>query len=300
MNNEEHKWHIVHTILTVVLGALAMALMSFNWITHPLRLWFVLLVLFLGLLIVLGRGITGCFRGVFIDNRNVISLSRFQIVLWTLLILSAFSAAIHWNICAIPDNNPLNINIPEELWFLMGISVTSLVASPMLLDAKKNRQPAEKEKKITFGLISQRQGNTSVSNQGQIVINKNINDARWTDMFTGEETGNAAHVDFTRVQMFFFTIVALLCYAVQIAHLFMSDLSSGITKFPELSQGLIALIAISHTGYLTAKTLPQSQNSSSNAAIEQDEDELDCCHQHSLTEITEDEDLPASEGGVAP
>ena len=43
-----------------------------------------------GHLVIAGLGITGVWRGAFIDERNMISLPRFQMLVWTVLVLSAY------------------------------------------------------------------------------------------------------------------------------------------------------------------------------------------------------------------
>jgi hypothetical protein len=114
------------------------------------------------------------------------------------------------------------------------------------------------------------QGDTQVSNQGLVVTRTDIQQARWTDLFTGEETGNAAHMDLSRVQMFFFTLVTLITYGVALGGMFKAPgvQTSGIGAFPELSQGLLALIGISHTGYLASKAMPASQSGPAQPAAE--------------------------------
>ena len=89
---------------------------------------------------VCGQGVTGRWMGALIDERNVMSLSRFQMVAWTLLILSAYLTAALANI-ATGQAHPLAINLPQELWVLLGIGTASLVGSPLLLNAKMTKTP---------------------------------------------------------------------------------------------------------------------------------------------------------------
>jgi hypothetical protein len=235
--------------------------------------WWIFMVGFVLILLVTGHGVTGSWKGVLIDERNVMSLSRFQMITWTILVLSAFSAVVFWNIftatplgldpgkSAIPD-------FPPELWLLMGISTASLVGSPLVLSGKKQQQPNHKEMEKTFELLSndQRYDKDELDNQGLLVVNKSIDQARWSDLFTGEETGNFAHLDLARLQMFFFTLVSLLTYGVTIGHLLGVEALRAtpqiIVDFPKLSEGIIALIGISHTGYLAAKATANSQTGS--------------------------------------
>jgi hypothetical protein len=78
-------------------------------------------------------------------------------------------------------------------------------------------------------------------------------------MFTGEEVGNARHLDLSRIQMFFFTVVTAVTYGGAIAHYFWSQGNAGIHALPSLDASMIALIGISHTGYLAAKAVPRGQ-----------------------------------------
>ena len=265
------KWQWWHSGALFVLPAALIVIMvagfKYDITGTPVKTWGALIVMFVMFSMIVGHGVTGSWKGAFIDNRNVISLSRFQMLAWTVLVLSAFMAAALWNILHAATPTPLDITLPETLWLLMGISTTSLVASPLILNGKKNKQPDVDEKQKTLDLLS-KQGNILADNQGQVMINTSIEQASWVDMFTGEETGNAAHLDLTRVQMFFFTIVSLLCYGVAIGHLLAATGNAqAITDFPGLSEGLIALISISHVGYLVAKAIPHSQTDSDSAAI---------------------------------
>jgi hypothetical protein len=160
--------------------------------------WLGILVLLAAFILIAGKGVTGLWRGLLIDERNRISLSRFQLVLWTLLILSAYIAGALVNI-GHHDQNPLSISIPKELWLAMGISVGSLVGSP-LVQVLANKTPADDGS-----------GQPTV---GQLVANPSREQAKWTDLFMGEETGNASHLDLTRVQMLLFTVILVVGYGV--------------------------------------------------------------------------------------
>lgn len=214
-----------------------------------------------------GQKVTGRWMGALVDDRNVMSLSRFQIVLWTLLVLSAYLVAAMYNISLGRDaldvlmkGNPLSIGIQQELWWLMGISTVSLVGSPLILGDKASKVPDATEVSSTFKLL-EKQGDqeSTLDTKGHIVVNTDISKARWSDMFTGEEVGNAAHLDVARLQMFFFTLITAIAYAALLSAMFSGDISHGISSLPALDKSMIALIAISHTGYLTAKAVSHSQ-----------------------------------------
>jgi len=70
-------------------------------------------------------------------------------------------------------------------------------------------------------------------------------------MFTGDEVGNDPSLDISKVQLYFFTIVIVLAYATGLGELCLTD--TGLVEgLPELSESILILLAISHTGYLWA------------------------------------------------
>jgi hypothetical protein len=117
-----------------------------------------------------GQGITGLWRGLLIDERNKISLSRLQRTLWTIVVLSGFLTAALSNLEA-GQPDPLAISAPSELWLLMGISTTSLVASPLIKSTKRSVEANEGEKNHTFALLAKQMNvesiQESVESRGQ-------------------------------------------------------------------------------------------------------------------------------------
>jgi hypothetical protein len=65
--------------------------------------------------VVIGRGKLGRNSGLLIDHRRRMSLSRTQMVIWTLIILSGFTTAVFVNLAA-GSLEPMPISIPKELW----------------------------------------------------------------------------------------------------------------------------------------------------------------------------------------
>jgi hypothetical protein len=62
--------------------------------------WVIALVLLGVFAAVAGQGNTGLWRGLLIDERNKISLSRLQLTLWTIVVLSGFLSAVFSNLAA--------------------------------------------------------------------------------------------------------------------------------------------------------------------------------------------------------
>lgn len=253
------KWSIWHTLsLFCILAAIAS-----TGLIMPLELriwsWLGTLTLLTLFAAIAGHGVTGCWRGPLIDERNKVSLSRLQTTLWTLLILSALLAAALTNIRD-GQINPLSIVVPTGLWILMGISTTSLIGSPLVLSTKKNKSADDEQTKHTLNLLAAQSIDIDhVTNVGQVIVNTSPKNARWSDLFTGEETGNAAQFDLGKVQMFYFTVILFVVYATAIAILFIGPVKI-ITAFPDMDTSILTLLGISHATYLTNKAIPHSAN----------------------------------------
>lgn len=272
-------WTIWHTIALGVFVAVVV------WVSVRqdigLRFtWSVLAVLLVAFALVAGHGIKGVWRGVFIDERNMISLSRVQMLAWTVVVLSAYGALALTRVHFDPST-ALDVVIPQEMWLLIGISTTSLIGSPLIKSTKKKASRALDSGKEKESLDSQRVGlSDEVKVEGSIVSKKTVNDASWSDLFTGEEVTNVAHLDLAKIQMFFFTVLLVFSYIVTILSLFATACgieeltalaaqlgTTGSTtltgsecwkpdSLPALSNGALALVGISHGGYLVNKIVP--------------------------------------------
>ena len=251
-------WHTFGLLVIIVLIVLAALLIPSRF---RLWSWLITLLFLTAFATVAGQGVTGLWRGLLIDERNKISLSRLQITLWTVVVLSGFMTAALSNIAA-GDATPLSIAIPGSLWMLMGISTTSLVGSPLIKGTKTAKPANPEETSQTVTLLAKQMGVATVAgrvtNKGQTIVNTSLEDAQWSDLFKGEETGNAAHLDLGKIQMLYFTLILVLVYAVFLGSVF-AGAAAKIDAFPALDQGTVALLGISHAGYLTHKAIPHSQ-----------------------------------------
>lgn len=264
LNNKKlQAWLMLALLVAMVVVGL---LFPASW---RLEMWLVLLVLILGFTVLAGYIITERIWGVLIDARNRFSLSRLQILGWTVLVLSGYLAAATFNLRAGLED-PLAIAIPEQLWILMGISTTSFIGSPLLLSVKATRNADRGQFKRTLELLPNEAVEHTANCEtlddetrpvGMVLENNTPKAAAWTDLFQGEETGNGAHLDLARVQMFFFTLILLIVYAVSLGQSFMEG-EGTITAFPIVHDSMIVLLGISHTGYLGGKMLPHSKEES--------------------------------------
>jgi hypothetical protein len=224
----------------------------------------------LSLLIIIGIGIAGRPAGTWIDERNKMSLSRLQLIAWTVVVLSGFLVAALSNLRADSADDPLAIAVPEILWAAMGISAISLVGSPLILSTKKHRDPNRPEMMRSLEQF----GDTSVGlgfladdprmlatpagirSIGTVEVRESPSNASWADLFRGDETGNFAYVDLGKVQMLLLTVVVLLAYGLALFGLLSGD--GPYLKLPMVAEGMVAILGISHAGYLTTKAVSHS------------------------------------------
>jgi hypothetical protein len=252
------RWHIWHTLGLLAIMA-AIVIIGFL-IPAASRVWFWLgaLSLLATSAFIIGHGITGFWRGVLIDQRNMISLSRLQAMLWTLLILSAFLSAALFNLRS-GEADPLLIAIPPGIWVLMSITATSLVGAPLIhnakmkQDAKVDRAPHTENQPPNHKVDS-----SNRTTSGQLIVNTSPVDASWADLIRGEEVGNAAQINLGKLQMCYITVILVLVYGFALGSLFASR-QSIISTFPDLNEGVLAVLGISHATYLTNKALPSRE-----------------------------------------
>jgi hypothetical protein len=291
----------------------AMVFVSWMWpvwrdATHPENsiwlaqlAWWIVAVCLIIFLMAVSAGVTKRPLGFLINERNLMSLARFQTVFWTVIILSVFFVVALARVVS-KKENPLEILVDQKLWTLLGISLTSLVGTSLINSTKTNKIPASDETaKTAKALVAsnnqpgpapvapspagaavdpaahadavaaaaadarQPDNVATVINdckQGTLYANPSINDASFSDMFEGDEVGNAAYIDLAKVQMFFFTIIAGLSYVLLLLSKTMVDLAMApetVNALPVLSAGMIALLGISHAGNLAGKTADRTK-----------------------------------------
>jgi hypothetical protein len=179
---------------------------------------------------------------------------------------------------------PINIQIPPLLWALMGISITSAVGSPLIKADKAQKTAAQDEasKKATttttsglptpvatFAAVLEKRekADPRIKDQvgdtkplGAIFRKESWDKAMFSDMFTGEEVSTFGYINIAKVQNLLFTVVAVTAYAIALLG-FMSENTKTIANliaFPNVPEGLIAIIGISHGGYLADKAVTHS------------------------------------------
>ena len=284
--------------------------------------WIVIIILMSTFVVLLGLRISGRPSGVFINERYKMTLSRFQLVVWTIIVLSAFVTIAlgriqFYTVDPLPIDDPLKIDplvigLPQQLWILLGISTASLVGSPLVLSTKKSKTPTpeallraaqtastkadvstDKDVQVAkseYDLALKDNADISIRRsarekwenatltakknmvpdirktyednvqvQGTLSSNKDPSEAKFSEMFMGDEVGNENVIDMAKVQMFFFTILIVFSYAVMLMVLLLTQEPAVISEFPGLSEGTVALLGISSGGYLANKTTDKTK-----------------------------------------
>jgi hypothetical protein len=146
------------------------------------------------------------------------SLSRFQMYLWTGLVLDAFVAVALARL-EFPD-------IPQNLYLLMGINFAAAVTSTAIYTVKPAQPPATPATAMP-----------APGPQPNFVA----------DIFF--ESGDKASIDLPRTQMFLWTIIIALGFVVLTINRFVV----GNPILPDVPTGVLVLMGISQGAYLGSK-----------------------------------------------
>ena len=177
----------------------------------------------------IGRLATGNRTGILIDTRGRYSLTQFQLVLWTIVVLSLVNAVF----LARAMNGiagALDFKIPDQLLIVMGISVAGFAGSTAIKAAKDASHP-------------------------EGVAASNASDRpRIAQMFLVEE-GELADkvVDVAKFQNFWITLLLVVAYIVVVIMTIETASTVAAIALPGFSQTFLVLLGVSHAGYLAGK-----------------------------------------------
>lgn len=248
--------HRIWSFFIVSASLLLIGLINTIWLgQHGERAFLLTLALNALVVSIIGAATTGFAYGILIDNRNRVSLSRFQVLLWTILVFSAVVTAAAINI-QLGRADALELAIPGQLLAAIGISTISAVATPAILATKSDKvSPA-----AAVDETAQRLGVSpdKIKAVGQLFSRVDAADAALADMFRGEEVGDAATADIGKIQQFIVTMLLVAVYGAAAFSVFAK--MSGISGLPPLSDNFVWLFGISHAGYLTSKAVPRPTN----------------------------------------
>jgi hypothetical protein len=240
-------WGGATLVAIVLLGANAF------WIAFASRSgllglqWLCVLLSLVIVCAIIGTLANGRLFGIFIDERNRISLSRFQWVLWFLVLFSSYFTGSVWDIAHEGGDMPA---IDPNLFGLIGISSGSAVVSNLIVDTKKNEAPAKAPAPSDQPLV------------GKIDVNLAPNDASWADLYLGEEEGNRNSIDASRLQKLIATILLVIVYSRLVWHGLSPDTIEGGGSFtmPVIGTSFLTLMGASHAAYLAYKGTTKTPN----------------------------------------
>ena len=129
------------------------------------------------------------------------------------------------------------------------------MATPAILSTKANTPATPADTVAVQDQLNLKVGDLSAA--GKVFGRSAASLAEWADMFRGDEVGNAAQVDLSKVQQFLITVLLVVVYGADIARRFMSG--EPVTTLPPLSEGFLWLMGISHASYLTFKAVPHTR-----------------------------------------
>lgn len=212
--------------------------MNTLWIT-----WAVCAALILAVYVWVGWASRASVLGLLIDTRGRYSLTRMQLSLWTLVVVSLI-AGVFAARAATRGVDPMAFSIPAPVLGALGISVGSAVTA-IGIKASKNRT---------------RTKYVAASKSGK---------AFFAQMLLVEEGPQADKtVDVTKLQNFLITVFLVVAYVVLTIHAYAGwdpgtpiTGPGDITSLPTFNATFLTLLAISHAGYLVAKAPNRGEDS---------------------------------------
>jgi hypothetical protein len=146
----------------LIFTALLVGLLAFAWFADIIMSWFGTgswrgaqlawvggVVIVMAGVIVAGKAVNGRWSGAFIDSRNRYSLSQVQAIAWLAVVSSGIVAA---GIANMRHNipTPLDLSIPVEILAAIGLSVTTLVGTPLIRSVKRGQAADQEQAKQTL------------------------------------------------------------------------------------------------------------------------------------------------------
>ena len=170
------------------------------------------------------------------SKKKHVSLMNLQLTLWTIVVLSMLTGLFVARLVDDPGT-ALDFEIPPELLLVMGISASSTVLASTVTKDPSGTDAA------------------AAATPAAAAAKPRIRDAM------APPDDDTKQPEITRVQNFWLTFIVVAAYvALGIATFADTGDADRFKSLPELSGGVVALLAISHGGYLAKKTADNSRN----------------------------------------
>jgi hypothetical protein len=204
--------------------------------------WLAALVILLLAAIISGHLAKKRLIGILIDERDRVSLARFQWVAWFVLLFSAYFAGAIWNAFYGADLPAIEPN----LFGTIGVVSGSAVISNLIVDNKKNQ-----EKPATLAADPRVKGVAD--------INLTPDEATWAELFLGEEGANRDTVDVSRLQKLIITFILVIAYfGMLLSGFTQTSLTYESFNMPAVGANFLLLLGASHAAYLAYKATPKT------------------------------------------
>ncbi|WP_439659112.1 hypothetical protein ACSHWB_43160 [Lentzea sp. HUAS TT2] len=170
-------------------------------------------------------------QNVLRDARGRYSLSRVQVMAWTVVLLSLITGMAFGRFAA-GQVDVAGFVIPQQVLWLLGVSLGSGVVAGAIKVAKSTSRP-----------------------ESVAAYPRGEEGGRFWEMLTVEEGASAGRsIDLAKFQNFVITVLLVLLYVAQaVSALRAVDNPAGIAGLPVFSEALLVLLAVSHAGYLLGK-----------------------------------------------
>lgn len=269
---EEKKFS--NTGLALVTLVSVGAIVAAGWGVALPGSWWITIAFLIVFLSALGLRVHDRIGGALIDEKNLMSLSRFQLVAWTVLLVATIVAIAIARASA--GVTAFGFAIPDEVWQLLGITAAGATGKEVVNAVKKRQAVANPEVASTRAAAALNENSEPAQKTtmheveehrtGTLYGNPTAAHASLVDMFQGVEVGNTAYVDISKVQMFFFTIGALVAYGTNVMRMVMTTTADKIAQLPPFDDSLLAILAVSHAAYLTSKAVDHTNVAASDEA----------------------------------
>jgi hypothetical protein len=192
----------------------------------------------------IGRAVKKGLTGILIDDRGRYSLNRFQLVMWTLLVMSTF-LGLFFSSGYTAANLKIVFGIPQTLLVLMGISVGSATTAGAVKSGK-DQNPQVRVAKA--GLLPPHPAAVAAAAAaGAAPPQPQVVPPKFSQVFLEEEGSQVDKVvDVTKFQNFFFTLALGIAYVVTVANMTQPN-------YPQFDPNVMWLLGISHAGYVAGK-----------------------------------------------
>jgi hypothetical protein len=236
------------TITLLLLIALVLCgwwIENIKTIGHLKTPWIVVMAVLVIVCAFAGHLVNGRIDGILIDDRNRISLSRFQWVIWLIIVSGGYFTMAVWDVA-----NGFDVpRLDEQTLILLGIVSGSAVVSTVLVNNKKAQTDAPK--------VPPAVNDTAALQSGAADVNVTVQEASWSDLFMGEDAANRYVVDISRLQKLIFTVILALAYLAWLWVIFSKDKPLAMPMIGPDSN-FNWLLGISHLAYQGAKAVPKT------------------------------------------